>query len=299
LSTATIPDAADRRSGPFAARAKVNLYLHVTGRRDDGYHLLDSLFVRVDLADRLWLVPSSGDGLVVSGPFASALGGDDPAANLVMRALDAVRLASDRNDRFEVHLEKNIPVAAGLGGGSADAAAMLKAAAAVFGFDGDLAPLALKLGADVPPCLIETPVTASGIGEILCPAPPLPSAALVLVNPSVPVATPEVFARRSGDFTKPHPLAGAPTDPAALAHALACRSNDLERAAVALAPEIGDVLDRLAAAPGVLLARMSGSGATCFGLTATLDDARLAAEHVARDRPAWWTAASGIVGGQA
>jgi len=286
-------------SGPFKARAKVNLYLHVTGRRDDGYHELDSLFVRVDLADRLWLAPSDQDRLEVSGPFANAIGNEPPYNNLAMRALSALHERSGRRDRFSVHLEKNIPVTGGLGGGSADAAAMLRVAAPMLGVDdGELESVALELGADVPPCLHDEPVLASGIGEVLRAAPRLPVAALVLVNPGVAVPTPAVFAARSGPFSPLHPLQWSPVTVDDLMAMLADRANDLEQPAIGIAPVIADVLETLDACPGIRLARMSGSGATCFGLAAVLDEAQAAASAIARDHPAWWCGATEILVGR-
>ena len=290
MTTTARPETA----GPFRARAKVNLYLHVTGRRDDGYHEIDSLIVRTDLADRLWLTPADEDGLEIAGPFAAALDDGRAGGNLVMRALSAVRGASGRADRFHVRLEKNIPVAAGLGGGSADAAATLGAAAGRLGFGGDLAPLALSLGADVPACLTDRPVLASGIGERAAAAPALPSCALVLVNPLAPVPTAAVFARRRGGFSASGPLDAPSPTLEALAAALAERSNDLEEAAIALEPAIAEALDALAAEAAVRLARMSGSGATCFGLVATVAEARSAAAAIAARRPGWWCEATAV-----
>ena len=282
-------------AGPFPARAKVNLYLHVTGRRADGYHELDSLLVRATLADRLWLSPAGEDRLELSGPFASALPEGAGDGELTMRALEAARAAAGVDARFHARLEKNIPVAAGLGGGSADAAAMLEAFCAMAAPGLDPARLAPSLGADVPACLWRRPAQASGAGERLRPAAPLPPCALVLVNPRTPLATAAVFARRRGGFGAPRPLAAPLRDAAALAAALAERSNDLEEAAIALAPETARVLAALRAEKGVLLARMSGSGATCFGLVETPAQARRIAARLGRRHPDWWRAAAAIL----
>ena len=300
--TTTRPETA----GPFPARAKVNLYLRVTGRRDDGYHEIDSLFVRADLADRLWLTPADEDGLEIAGPFAEALDGERAGDNLVMRALSATREASGRSDRFHVGLEKNIPVAAGLGGGSADAAATLRAAAGLLDFDGDLASLALSLGADAPACLTDRPTLVSGIGERVrslvsgigervAPAPALPPCALVLVNPRAPVSTAAAFARRRGGFSAPRPLDAPAPSLDALTAALAARGNDLEAAAIALEPTVAEALDALAIEPTVRLARMSGSGATCFGLVETLAEARSAADAITARHPGWWCEAAAVL----
>jgi len=285
----TIPEPGSGYAGPIAARAKINLYLHVTGRRDDGYHLLDSLFVRIDLADRIWWRPAHTDRLQVTGPFAAALSADAAGDNLVLKAVESVRCATGGTFCAEIVLEKNIPAAAGLGGGSADAAAMLKTFAAEFGGSIELDRLALALGADVPPCLVETPVLASGIGEILTPVPALPDFGVVLVNPGVPVSTPAVFRRRTGRFSEAMPWDGSPRDIASLVAALAQRRNDLEEPAWLEAPVIGRVLEALEAEPDLLLARMSGSGATCFGITEGPEKAQALAAAIAQRHPDWWT----------
>lgn len=280
------------------ARAKVNLYLHVTGRRSDGYHELDSLFVRTDLADRLTLAPAAADRLTLSGPFAHALADAPIQGNLVMRALAAVRARCDSDQPLSVILEKNIPVAAGLGGGSADAAAALAGVAALLDADLDevaLARLAASLGADVPACLHETPLAVSGIGERLTPLESLPSFALLLVNPGVPLATAAVFAARRGGFSTADPMTVA-KDLDGLVEALSARRNDLEQAAIALAPQVGTVLELLAGLPQVRLARMSGSGATCFALCDDLAVARTLAAQVRRAQPSWWVAPTAVAG---
>jgi len=277
------------------APAKVNLYLHITGRRADGYHELDSLFVRAGVADRLSLHPSDSLSLDVAGPFASALSTGD---NLVLAA--ARRLADEvaRLPQAAIHLDKNLPVAAGLGGGSADAAAALAGLARLWqvriGRDRLLA-IAAELGADVPACLERHPLQVSGIGERLRPAPDLPPVWLVLVNPGLALPTADVFRKFDGGFSPAMPIAETPADAAQLAAALRARCNDLEPAAVALAPDIAEVLQVLRDEPGVLLARMSGSGATCFGLTATGAEAAAAAQRIGRARPGWWVAAAPVL----
>ena len=281
----------ERCQGPLEARAKVNLYLHVTGRRADGYHELDSLFVRVDVADRIWLSLAERDALDLTGPFGKALAGEPEQDNLVMRAVDAVRRSTGYDGGFCVRLEKNLLPASGLGGGSADAAAALKGAASLLGGVADLHVLAQGLGADVPPCLHDKPVRVSGIGEIIAPAAGLPAAALVLVNPGTPLSTPTVFAARQGAFSDARP----PVDPLEtiddLVDALALRSNDLEAPARTLVPAVGDVLDAVAATDRCRLARMSGSGATCFGLYEDVAAAAAAAEGLSAVRPEWWVRA--------
>jgi 4-diphosphocytidyl-2-C-methyl-D-erythritol kinase len=281
--------------GPIEARAKINLYLHVTGRRDDGFHELDSLFVRAMIADRLWLSHADADSLEVSGPFAGLLASDDARDNLVMRAVDAVRRKMSHHGAFRVHLEKNLPVASGMGGGSADAAATLKSMARLIGGPKDLESVARTLGADVPPCLSEQPILVSGTGEIVQSVPQLPLAAMVLVNPGRPLSTPQVFGERSGNFSASDPLEIRLAGFDDLVRELGRRSNDLEEPACRLEPVIVDVLDALRRQQGIHLARMSGSGATCFGLAATLHEAVEAAERLRQVHPDWWIVATEMV----
>jgi len=275
------------------AAAKINLYLHVTGRRDDGYHLLDSLIVFTGLADELDLAPAAGMALSVEGEFAGKAGALED--NLVLRAAHALARAAGIERGMSARLLKNIPAAAGLGGGSADAAAALKGLMRLWDIPAgslDLPALALALGADVPVCLDGHPSFIGGIGESIEPAPRLPGAGLLLVNPGVELATPAVFARRRGGFSPPGRFSDAPANAAGLAALLADRGNDLTEAAIALAPVVGDVLAALAAAPGCHLARMTGSGATCFGL---FDDEATAAAAAARmRRDGWWVQPSRI-----
>jgi 4-diphosphocytidyl-2-C-methyl-D-erythritol kinase len=282
------------------AWAKVNLYLHVVGRRADGYHLLDSLIAFVGVGDTVEVAPApAGElSLVIDGPFARDLpaGGD----NLVVRAADLLAAASGTTAGARIRLVKRLPVASGIGGGSTDAAACLKALIRLWGIDiawDALQRLALKLGADVPVCVAGHAAYMGGIGEQIEPAPALPPAWLVLVNPGVAVPTPAVYARRAGPFSAParlpaEPFASGPAGVARLAALLAERGNGLTEAATALAPAIGEVLAALGAQPGVLLARMSGSGATCFGLCAGAAEAEAAAGRLRRQNPAWWVAAA-------
>ena len=278
------------------APAKLNLYLHVTGRRANGYHELDSLVTFAALADTLEIAPAETLELTVSGPFAPAL---DPGGNLAARAAAALADALGRSAGVRIALYKRIPVAAGLGGGSADAAAVLRGLARLWRLgpehDGLLRETALGLGADVPVCLDSRAAYMAGIGELLSPPPPLPACAALLVNPGVPVPTGRVFAARQGAFSAAGQFGESPPDAPALAALLAARRNDLERPARAEAPEIGRVLARLAAAPGCLLARMSGSGATCFGLFDGETAAARAAGAIASDRPAWWVQPTRLV----
>jgi 4-diphosphocytidyl-2-C-methyl-D-erythritol kinase len=267
------------------APAKINLHLHVVGRRGDGYHLLDSLVVFAGAGDWLEVSPAPHLSLTVSGPFAGRLATEPD--NLVLRAaLGLAELAGVRPTGALV-LEKNLPVASGIGGGSADAAAALRLLCRFWGVAPALDGLAQRLGADVPVCLAGRPAMMSGVGEVLAPAPRLPAAGLVLVNPNIAVATPSVFRARSGGFSAAARFpAGGWGGIEGLVRDLSQMRNDLEAPALSLAPPIGEALAVLAALPGCLLARMSGSGATCFGLFATAQAARDAAERIHRD--AWW-----------
>ncbi|SOD96094.1 4-(cytidine 5'-diphospho)-2-C-methyl-D-erythritol kinase [Caenispirillum bisanense] len=282
------------------APAKVNLSLHVVGRRDDGYHLLDSLIAFAGVGDTLTAAPAEDLALHVDGPFAEALAAALPAGaeNIVLKAARRLAEAAGIAPRARLTLTKRLPVAAGIGGGSADAAAALLALCRLWDVAPpreDLMALALGLGADVPVCLQGRAANVSGVGEGIIDAPTLPPAWLVLVNPLVAVSTPEVFRARRGRFNQAAPLTEAPADAAALAEALRARANDLTKAAVTLAPEIGTVLVDIGALPGCLLARMSGSGATCFGLFAAEAEARAAAAALAQTRPEWWSAAAPLL----
>jgi 4-diphosphocytidyl-2-C-methyl-D-erythritol kinase len=281
------------------APAKVNLYLHVTGRRDDSYHLLDSLVAFVDIGDRLRAEPAASLSLAVDGPEAADLAavGDD---NLVLRA---ARLLADRagiTAGAALHLDKHLPVAAGIGGGSSDAAAALLALNRLWQIsleDEALWALGARLGADVPACLYRRAVWVGGIGERLEPAGPLPEAGILLVNPRRALPTAAVFAARRGPFGRVGRFAPMPSTASALARALMPCRNDLTEAAIGLVPEIAAVLSRLARLPGSLLARMSGSGASCFALFADRAAAEEARAVVAAAEPRWWCTAGGFVFG--
>lgn len=273
------------------APAKVNLHLHVVGRRADGYHLLDSLVVFAGVGDRLSVSPAAGFTLSITGPFAAGL--ESEPDNLVLRAGRALAATAGIEPSGHLVLEKNLPVASGIGGGSADAAAALRLLSRFWGISPDLDALGPTLGADVPVCLAGKPSLMSGIGEILSPAPPLPGLGIVLVNPGVAVSTPAVFRSRSGAFASParFPDAGW-ADAESLARSLNGTTNDLEAPARALAPAIIETVGTLAGIPGCWLARMSGSGATCFGLFASQADAERAAAAIVR--PEWWVWGGGL-----
>ncbi len=282
-----------------AAPAKVNLTLHVLGRRADGYHELESLVVFADVCDEIVVTPAPADVLRVTGPFARAAGSGEN--NLVARALAAFRSRWPERlpPGLQIDLHKNLPVAAGLGGGSADAAAALRALASLGDTPlamAELADLALRLGADVPACLLSRPCEIRGVGEIIHPLPEFPQLHLVLVNPLQPVVTADVFRRLRQRDNPPMPPLPAPlTRPAQLGLWLAETRNDLEPAAVEVLPLIGHLVARLGQVEGCMLARMSGSGATVFGLFGSNAQAHAAAHELRADWPDYWVAAAPMV----
>ncbi len=275
------------------APAKVNLYLHVAPPGMDGMHPLSSLMVFADVGDRIWLEPAPQLSLSVTGPFGASAGeGDD---NLVLRAARALAGETGQAAAFHLILDKQLPVAAGLGGGSSDAGAALRLLGAAMGLPADdeaLARVAMRLGADGAACLGGTPVLAEGHGERLNPAPKLPELWAVLVNPGVPSSTPAVY--REYDRLGARGRADRPSLPEAfesveeLAAVLARTRNDLEAPAIALNPVIGAVIELLRDQPEALLARVSGSGATCFCLCTGDIEAEGLAERLERLEPRWW-----------
>ncbi len=276
------------------APAKINLTLHVTGRREDGYHMLDSLVSFAPVGDLLTISEGEGLSLRVSGPEAEGVPED--GSNLVMKA--ASLLGGDA----ALHLDKALPAASGIGGGSADAAAALRGLSAWGGSDASPQALLerhgaaiLALGADVPMCVASRPLRAQGIGEWLTPL-ALPPVAAVLVNPRLPVSTPSVFrALESRDNTPMPDDIPEMADAAELIAFLHEMRNDLQAPACAVQPAIRDVLARIGGQPGCRLARMSGSGATCFGLFLSEKEAQASAEAIAAAEPGWWVA-SGVLG---
>jgi len=281
----------------WQAHAKLNLYLHVVGRRADGYHLLDNLVAFADIADRVAVEAAPALSLRIAGPFAAALQGFE-RDNLMWRAAETLARRLGRTPDAALRLEKNLPVASGIGGGSSDAAATLRALAALWQAPLDqqaLVELGLSLGADVPACLQARPCWLGGIGEAVEPAPALPQAGLILANPGIALPTPAVFKARHGPFSAAARFSEAPADARALAALLAERRNDLTTAAIAQAPAIARVLDSLAALPGALIARMSGSGATCFALFETDAAAATAARALGAAEPRWWVAAGRLI----
>ena len=284
-------------SSKAIAPAKVNLTLHVTGQRDDGYHLLDSLVVFTDAGDVIKVAPANTLTLAVSGPFAFGVPTD--GENLILRAAETLRRIRGVIKGAAITVEKHLPNAAGLGGGSSDAATTLKLLAELW----EVSPLSastpevLMLGADVPVCMRSpTPTRMTGIGELLAPVPKLPTCALVLINPKVSVPTGAVF---DGLATKQNP----PMDhiPENLSFAdfadwLAAQRNDLQPPAIKTAPAIKAAIDRLNKNPTIAFAGMSGSGATCFGLTKNMADARHAARIIQVAEMGWWVTPAEVLG---
>ncbi len=268
------------------APAKLNLFLHVTGKRPDGFHLLQSLIVFTAHGDRLEIELSDTLQLAIDGPFARDIeaGPDD---NLVMRAARAI--GGGHGARIRLH--KHIPVGAGLGGGSADAAAVLRGLQALWQMPvpmDRLQRIALQLGSDVPVCLAPQPAWVDSMGERVTPALLEVPVGVLLVNPGKPLLTAEVFRRFAGPFDAPLPLDQSFTSPDALIDYLLLQRNALETAAIQCIPEIEDVLAAIAATGGCRLARMSGSGATCFGLYENRALAQAATETLKDRHPEWW-----------
>ena len=276
----------------LTAPAKVNLSLNITGRRDDGYHLLDSIVVFTTFGDQIDLSPASGDSVRVSGPFAASLtaAGD----NICLRALSAFREAGGEAGPLAIHIDKQIPVGAGLGGGSSDAAAMLRhlnGASAHPLSEERLAAVALSLGADVPVCLAGTAQRMQGIGDMLTPVDPVPHGHLVLARADAMLPTAEVFRslRKSGSRDaaplRSSEISGSVAD-------IVAAGNDLQAAAMSLSPDIALVLDRLRDGNGVIAAQMSGSGTACFGLFEDAGVAATAAQRLADS--GLWAVATGF-----
>ena len=275
-----------------AAPAKINLFLHVGEKRGDGFHPLQSLAVFPELGDALTAEEADDLSLSVTGPFRAAL--SDEADNLVLRAARALAAGAGRAPQGKLTLVKNLPVSSGIGGGSADAAAALRALASLWDLEMDeaaLCGLAAGLGSDIPVCVASQPRWMEGRGEILSPLVSLPHLSLLLVNPGMAVPTAGVFAAlktRSGVAGRLPP--GQFRDLADLLRLLDSTKNDLEAPARDLCPAIGEVLTALAALPGALFTRMSGSGATCFALFPDDESCKRGAAMLAEARLGWWIA---------
>jgi 4-diphosphocytidyl-2-C-methyl-D-erythritol kinase len=285
------------------APAKINLALHVTGQRADGYHLLDMLVTFLKVGDRLTFRTAPEDLFTLSGRFGAQLQADasNGAGNLVTRARDALRALAQAQGLaaapVHIHLEKNLPIASGIGGGSADGAASLRGLDRFWGLNMDverLRHIGLPLGADVPMCVESRPLVARGIGEDIRLLPRFPHLFMLLVNPMVAVSTPAIFKQLANKNNPPLAWPDDGATPEDWRSAIGEARNDLQAPAEALAPEITDTL-RLIGATGPLATRMSGSGATCFGLYETADHCAAAARQLEADRPQWYVVATSTV----
>ncbi|WP_316861483.1 4-(cytidine 5'-diphospho)-2-C-methyl-D-erythritol kinase [uncultured Cohaesibacter sp.] len=279
------------------APAKVNLALHITGQREDGYHLLESLVVFGGAADQITFKPASHLHLSVTGPFAKGL--NQEPDNLMVRAARLLARTLDCEAKAELTLEKNLPISAGIGGGSADAAVTLLGLLRLWQRtinDDKLRTIAISLGADVPMCLEGSCLIARGIGDELEKGPRLPrDIGMVLVNPRIPISTPKIFKALRNKTNNPMgPVPSAFLSLGALIDWLQVQRNDLELPAMEQAPIIETVLQALEDDEDCQFARMSGSGATCFGLFASVKHAEFAARRLAFSHPNWWVSHGGV-----
>ena len=279
------------------ARAKINLSLGVRGRRPDGYHELASHVAFASAGDRLVLTPGDETTIAVTGPFAAAIDGP----NLIAKVIDAVAKTHPRIRFGRFTLEKNLPVAAGIGGGSADAAAALRAirhANPELDQAVDWRAIAAGLGADVPVCLGSRAAFMWGIGHDTADIGPLPETHAVLVNPRVTLSTAHVFAALGAEPVPAHQPAVIVPNPFASFEAMIAllhrHPNGLQPTATTLCPTIDDVIAALQATRGCRLARLSGSGATCFGLYSTTSEAGAARAQIAAEQPGWWAVAAAL-----
>ena len=286
-------------TGPVTefAPAKLNLYLHVLGRDQRGYHLLDSLVVFADFGDTITVQSADRLFMEITGPFGHGLEAD--AGNLAWKAAQAMSAIAGRPASLFIQLTKNLPVASGIGGGSSDAAAVLRGLCRLWDLDVSGEPVmqaARALGSDVPVCLAAQSRFMGGVGDLLDPCPTLPRCSVLMVNPGMALPTRDVFEARQGPFAPSGRFDVTPGSVAELAHILSQRGNGLATAAVSLQPAIETVLERLEQQPGCLLSRMMGSGATCLGLFGTEGEAEAAAMTIKGHHPEWWVQPAHIGG---
>lgn len=280
------------RNISFFAPAKINLYLHITGKRDDGYHLLESLVAFADCGDQVSVAPSNELRLTIDGPFSEDLSTNSD--NLVIKAAQHLAKFAGIAANADIILTKELPVASGIGGGSADAAATLYALSELWGVSAsarDLLGLAEKLGADVPVCLKGFTSIVTGVGEKIIHGIKLPKLWAVLVSPNKSVSTTEVFAKYQEEFSITQPFKEKPQSAKELANFLSDYRNDLTSAAIRVAPIIQEVLKAVERTEGQLLTRLSGSGATCFALFETKIAANAATRELQAQHPKWWVKA--------
>ncbi|MGH1402719.1 MAG: 4-(cytidine 5'-diphospho)-2-C-methyl-D-erythritol kinase [Alphaproteobacteria bacterium] len=278
------------------APAKINLFLHITGKRRDGYHLLDSLVAFADIGDTITIEPAPHFSFHITGPFAKYFKDSEQTeyidgSNLITRAVKALSQITKHPTNFKITLDKHLPLASGLGGGSSDAATALWGFIQLWSLEKDadyLLPLMLQLGADVPVCLNCRPTLMRGIGDELQSAPTMPEIPIILINPMRACPTADIFLRYNKAF-KPQttlPTALTPTDH--FIDVLKRHSNDLYMPAIDVLPDIKNIIHALDAQNGCMLARMSGSGASCFGLFDTTEHAVHAATIIQKENPDWW-----------
>jgi 4-diphosphocytidyl-2-C-methyl-D-erythritol kinase len=279
------------------APAKINLHLHITGKRDDGYHELESLIAFADIGDWISLKPSTAFNLQITGPFAKSFSAPERSAgpdsqNIILQALYRLAAKAQKSaPPVSITLEKNIPLASGMGGGSSNAASTIWAALKLWDIELSrpaLDDLLLSLGADVPVCFHAAPALLRGIGDVVTPLSFLPEMPVVLMNPLKPCPTAGIFKSYRGGF-KPESILPAHIEKAKkLLHFIRANDNDLTAAAVQMVPEITNIIQALKNTKGCQLARMTGSGATCFGLFENLPEAHMAAQTLGRENPDWW-----------
>lgn len=271
------------------ACAKINLYLHVVGKRNDGYHLLDSLFAFADKGDVIGIEPAEKFSLTFSGTYGDFLTADKN--NSVVIAAQKMCEALDETLNFHLHLEKNMPVASGIGGGSADASATMRLIMRFFQKqlpEDVLESLALTIGADVPACLYQKAVFVSGIGEKVTVAPDVPALPLLLINPNKPLSTPAVFKARKSGFSEKNPMKKSDFSNNGFINALKKRHNDLTDSAISLCPEIKEILSVFSNEKNCLFSTMSGSGATCIGLFDSIAERDDFFQKTKKNHPNWW-----------
>lgn len=273
------------------APAKINLFLHITGKRNDGYHLLQSLFAFADYGDEIRIEESNNFSLAINGPFSDSILSEE---NLITKSVTALENHTGRRANCKIRLTKNIPVGAGLGGGSADAAATIKALIDFWDIkvpDKKIDNIALSLGADIPACLYNRPCFVEGIGEKIIPINSFPALPAILVYPNKGCSTTEIFDRYnlspSKIITPPENL----NDKQQLMEFLKKQKNDLTATAIDHIPEINNILDEIKNQKGCLISRMSGSGSTCFGLFETKEDSENAVQNIKKNNPGWWVQA--------
>ena len=273
----------------ISAPAKINLFLHITGKRVDGYHLLQSVMAFVDVGDAMTFYPHDGLLFDADGPFAGEL--PPPQDNIIYYAAKALADSWRVPLQAGIHLTKNMPIASGVAGGSSNAAATLLGLSKLWGLPDDrdrLHKIAAKLGADVPACLVKRAVWAEGIGEKMSPLADMPQLHLVLANPMIATPTSEVFARFKNRPSAPIQYSGRRKSAAEWIHELKMYRNDLTDAAIEVCPDITSVLNALKNTPNCHFARLSGSGATCFGVYDTAAAAQAAVNKLRLSHPRWW-----------